>query len=62
MINNVVIVSGVHQSDLVIHIHVSTPFQILFPLRLSHNIEQSSLCHCVLTLHFTNKETVAQRV
>ena len=44
MINNVVIVSGVQQSDSVIHIHVSILFQILFLFRLLHNIEQSSLC------------------
>ena len=34
LINNVVLVSGVQQSDSVIHIHVSILFQILFPLRL----------------------------
>ena len=47
MINNVVLVSGVQQSDSVIHIHVSILFQILFPFRLSDNIEQSSLCYTV---------------
>ena len=41
------IVSGVQQSDSVIHIHVSILFQILFPFRLLHNIEQSSLCYTV---------------
>ena len=40
-------VSGVQQSDSVIHIHVSILFQILFPFRLLHNIEQSSLCYRV---------------
>ena len=44
MINNVVLVSGVQQSDSVIHIYVSILFQILFPFVLLHNIEQSSLC------------------
>ena len=39
LINNVVLVSGVQQSDSVIHIHVSILFQILFPFRLLHNIE-----------------------
>ena len=43
MINNVVLVLGVQQSDSVIHIHVSILFQILFPFRLLHCIEQSSL-------------------
>ena len=47
MINNVVLVSGVQQSDSVIHIHVSILFQILFPFRLLENIEQSSLCYSV---------------
>ena len=45
--NNVVLVSGVQQSDSVIHIHVSILFQILFPFRLLHNIEQSSQCYTV---------------
>ena len=44
MINNVVLVSGVQQSDSVIHIHVSIPFPILFPFRLLQNTERSSLC------------------
>ena len=44
MINTVVLVSGVQQSDSVIRIHVSILFQILFPVRLLHHIEQSSLC------------------
>ena len=40
-------VSGVQQSDSVIHINVSVLFQIFFPFRLLHNIEQSSLCYIV---------------
>ena len=47
MINNVVLVSGVQQSDSVIHIHVPILFQIIFPFRLLYNIEQSSLCYTV---------------
>ena len=39
------LVSGVQQGDLVIHLHVSILFQILFPFRLLKNIEQSSLCY-----------------
>ena len=49
------LVSGVQQSDSVIHIHVAILFQILFPFRLLHNIEQSSLCYTVgpcLLIHF----------
>ena len=45
--NNVVLVSGVQQSDSVLHIHVSILFQIPFPFRLLQNIEQSSLCYTV---------------
>ena len=41
------LVSGVQQSDSVIHLHVSILFQILFPLRLLKDIEQSSLCYTV---------------
>ena len=44
LMNNILLVSGVQQSDSVIHIYVSIVFQILFPFRLLHNIEQSSLC------------------
>ena len=47
MINNAVIVSGVLQSDSIIHICVSILFQILLPFMLLHNIEQSSLCYTV---------------
>ena len=35
MIYNVVLVSGVQQSESAIHIHISIPLQILFPYRLS---------------------------
>ena len=41
------LVSGVQQSDSVIHMHVSILFQILFPFRLFQNIEQNSLCYTV---------------
>ena len=39
MIYNVVLVSGVEQSDSVLHIHITILFQILFPYRLLQNIE-----------------------
>jgi len=42
--NNVMLVSGVKQSDSVIHILVSILFQIILPFRLLQSIEQSSLC------------------
>ena len=41
------LVSGVQQSDSVIHTRVSILFQVLFPFRLLHSIEQSSLCYTV---------------
>ena len=47
MINNVVLVSGVQQSDSVLHIHVSILFQILFPYRPLQSIEHTSLCYTV---------------
>ena len=54
LIDNVVLLSAVQQSDSVIHIHVFILFQILFPFRLLHNIEQSSLYytvgHCWLSI------------
>ena len=42
--NSVVLVSGVQQSDSVIHEQVSILFQICSPFRLLQSIEQSSLC------------------
>ena len=47
LINNGVLVSGIQQSDSVIHIDASILFQILFPFRLLENTEQSSLCYTV---------------
>ena len=47
LIYNVVFVSGVQHSDSVIHIHIYILFQILFPYRLSQNIEYSSLRYTV---------------
>ena len=53
MINNVVLVSGVEQSDSLIHINVSFLFKMFFPiitvilLQLLWNIEQSSLYYIV---------------
>ena len=47
LIYNVVLVSAVQQSESVIHIHISTLFQILFPSRSLQSIEQSSLCYTV---------------
>ena len=38
MINTVVLVSGVQQSDSVIRTHVPILFQILFPFRLCQSI------------------------
>ena len=46
---DVVLVSGIHQSASVIHIHISILFQILFSFRLLQSVEQSSLCSTVGT-------------
>ena len=56
-INNVMLVSGIQQSDSILHIHVPIFFQILFPFRLLDNIEQSSLRYTVgpCWLSFLNK-------
>ena len=50
--NKVVLVSGVQQSDSVIHIHVSIVFEILFPLRLLLDTEQISLCYTGSFIYF----------
>ena len=39
LIYNVVLVSGIQQSDSVLHIHMSILFQILFPYRLLQSTE-----------------------
>ena len=49
MINNVMMVSGVQQSDLVIHIYIYMYlFKNFFPFNLLHNIEQHSLRYTVV--------------
>ena len=47
LIDNVVLESGVQQSDSVIHTRASILFQIIFPFSLLQNIEQHSLCYRV---------------
>ena len=50
LIYNVLLVSGIQQSESAIHMHISTLFfffQILFPYRPLRSIEQSSLCYPV---------------
>ena len=47
MLNNVVLVSGVQQSDSVIHVRVFILVQILSPFRLLYNIGQRTLCYIV---------------
>ena len=51
IVNNVALVSGVQSSDSVIHIHVSTLLQILFPFRLLQNIEQRDLVNLSNSYH-----------
>ena len=43
----VVLASGVQQSGLVTHTHISILFQVLFPYKLLQNIEYSSLYYLV---------------
>ena len=45
MIYNVVLVSGLQQSDSFIHINISILFKILFPFKLLHNILFQILLH-----------------
>ena len=52
LILNVVLVSDVQQSDSVIH--VSLLFQILSPIRLLQNIDQSSQCYTVVPCLFSS--------
>ena len=40
LISNAVLASGVQQSDSVVHIHASLLLKVMFPPRLSQNIEQ----------------------
>ena len=49
LFRSVVLVSGVHFCDSVVHmcINIYILFQILFPYRLLQNIEYSSLCYIV---------------
>ena len=48
MIDNIVLGLGVQRSDSVIYTYVSILFQILFPIRLLHDSEQSSPCYTVV--------------
>ena len=43
--NSVVLVSGLQQSDSVMHTCVSNLFQVLLPFKLLPNIEQSFPCY-----------------
>ena len=47
LMSSVGLVSVVQQSDLVIRIDVSILFQVIFPIMLLHNFEQSYLCYTV---------------
>lgn len=47
LIQNIVLISGIQQSESVIYIHISTLFWIIFPYRSLQGIEQSSL-YCML--------------
>ena len=51
LINNVVVVSGVTQSDSVMHIHVYTSCQVLFSFGLSLNRAKSILLTVAVNCH-----------
>ena len=52
MVNNAVLVLGVQQGDSVMHTPVPILSQVLFPLRLLQNIEQSSYSRSLVVIHF----------
>ena len=59
LINNVVLVSGVQQSDSALHIHVTILFQILFPFRLWQSIEFSvAFSRSLLVIYFKYSRAV----
>ena len=47
IVNNVLLVSGIQQSDSVIRIDIPILFPIILPLRLLQSIEQSSLFYII---------------
>ena len=54
------IVSGTQQSDSVIHVYVSILPKTPLPSRLSHNVEQSSMCYTdsfIVLFHIQNNPT-----
>ena len=53
LITNIMLLSGIQQSDSVIYIHVFILFQTPFSFRLLQNIEQSSLCCTVGSRSFS---------
>ena len=58
---NVVLVSGAQQGDSVVHTHASFLFQILFPIRLLQNTEQSSLCYTESSYWFLQLRGVVEK-
>ena len=49
--NNAVVVSGITQGDSVMHIHVSTSCQVLFPFMLSLNRTKSPVLAVAVNCH-----------
>lgn len=52
LISNIVVDSGVWKSDLVIHVHISIPFQVLFPILSEFPVLYSK---ALLVIHFKNR-------
>ena len=56
LVYNDMLISGVQQSESVIHTHISLLFQIVFPQKLIQKIEYSSLCYTVVDYDFLMME------
>ena len=52
LVYNVVLVFSAQQSESVIHIQISTNFQILFPYQPSQSVEYSSLCYTAVSISY----------
>lgn len=66
LIHNVVLVSAVEPGEPVIHILISTLFQVLFPYTSLQSIEKTSLCYIagkvtILTLTSASMQILAPR-
>ena len=56
MLDNIVFISAVHQSESAVYIHMCPLFQISFPFRSPQSTEQISLCS--LVVYFIHRSVV----